>query len=136
MLEKMMGTRSVITVYENEQALLSMYGQYDGYPEGVGLSLAQFLDSGQLINGFTSGDEGNFNGAGCLAAQLVCHFKKDVGGFYIVPVGETESFNYHVYVSRKENGSYNKIKVVIDDGFGKQIFAGTVKKMLKFCEKK
>jgi hypothetical protein len=39
---------------------------------------------------------------GCLAAQMIAHFKDGVGGFYLVPdTGETEEYNYTI---QEKNG--------------------------------
>jgi len=89
-----MGTRSLTHVIETykhngkkkKQTLLTMYRQYDGYPSGHGADLVNFLEGSKVVNGYGMGDEGSkkvFNGTGCLAAQLVAHFKKGVGGFYL-----------------------------------------------------
>ena len=93
-----MGTRSltrVFNTYKDEknnkqvkQQLVNMYRQYDGYPEGHGTELADFLKSGKVVNGIGSTNETErlFNGAGCLAAQMIAHFKDGAGGFYIEPI--------------------------------------------------
>jgi hypothetical protein len=42
-----------------------------------------------------------FNGAGCLAAQLVAHFKQGAGGFYIEPPNAKncgEEYTYDIEV--------------------------------------
>jgi len=89
-----MGTRSLTHVIETykhngkkkKQTLLTMYRQYDGYPSGHGADLVNFLEGSKVVNGYGMNDEGSkkvFNGTGCLAAQLVAHFKKGVGGFYL-----------------------------------------------------
>jgi hypothetical protein len=90
-----MGTRSLTHVIETykdngkkkKQTLLTMYRQYDGYPSGHGADLVEFLEGSRVVNGYTSSDMVSekrvFNGTGCLAAQLVAHFKKGIGGFYL-----------------------------------------------------
>jgi len=78
-----MGTRSLTYVYDVGEPILCMYRQFDGYPSGHGAELADFLLPIDLINGFEIADQGRkaANGMGCLAAQLVVHFKSDAGGF-------------------------------------------------------
>lgn len=88
-----MGTRSLTYVKEKykteegkikEVSICCMYRQYDGYPSGHGLELAEFLNSGKLVNGIGMDEkERVFNGTGCLAAQMVAHFKKGAGGIYL-----------------------------------------------------
>ena len=95
-----MGTRSLTFVYEENKPIINMCRQFDGYVSGHGQELADFLKSGTLVNGYSSTEQTHFNGMGCLAAQLICNFKKSVGGFYIYPVDSTDcwqEYEYHVY---------------------------------------
>lgn len=93
-----MGTRSTTTVYdENGQPLVCLYRQYDGYYTAHGAELAKFLAEMRVVNGMGSSMPTKVaNGMGCLAAQLIAHFKKNVGSFYIVPVGNTQEYNYSI----------------------------------------
>ena len=127
-----MGTRSltkVFNTYKNENKnkqvkiqLVNMYRQYDGYPSGHGTELADFLKSGKVVNGIGSTNETErlFNGAGCLAAQMIAHFKVGAGGFYIEPITAKDcgqEYEYEVIVDFDtkevtlkcfENGYINK----------------------------
>ena len=47
-----MGTRSLTFVYDGKEPMINMYRQYDGYPQGHGKELADFLNSGTMVNGF------------------------------------------------------------------------------------
>lgn len=82
-----MGTRSLTYVVDDKNdAILCMYRQFDGYPSGHGMELSKFLEGITLIKGIGAGQDemGKFaNGAGCLAAQIVAHFKEEVGQFYL-----------------------------------------------------
>ena len=83
-----MGTRSntvvIETGHEKEQILLNLYRQMDGYPSGQGKDLCDFLSTISMVNGIgLSNTRKVANGAGCLAAQLVAHFKEGAGDFYI-----------------------------------------------------
>lgn len=102
-----MGTRSLTYIYNGTKAdmgkpMVCMYRQFDGYPEGHGEELANFLLSGNLVNGIpANNDERLFNGMGCLAAQMVCYFKKDCGGIYLYApeLGQDcwQEYEYHVW---------------------------------------
>jgi len=91
-----MGTRSltrVIETYRDDKkdkqvnvTLVNMYRQYDGYPSGHGVELVDFINSGKVVNGLGADDRNVFNGAGCLAAQMIAHFKNGAGGFYLMPI--------------------------------------------------
>jgi hypothetical protein len=97
-----MGTRCLTIVYDHGKPIVNLYRQYDGYPSGHGAELAEFL--GQFVavtNGIAMNEKRRTaNGMGCLAAQLVSHFKQSVGGFYIHSVEDKEcgqDYEYHVY---------------------------------------
>ena len=79
----------------------SIYQQYDGYPDGVGMELAEFLALKTVINGFgVESMETHANGAGCLAAQYIKEFKTGIGGFYMTSKEDTQEYNYKVVVGR------------------------------------
>ena len=124
-----MGTRSLTYVYEGDidsKCIVCMYAQFDGYPDGHGASLAEFLLSGKMVNGFGNSPVKEFNGMGCLAAQMVANFKTKVGGFYLYPIDTTDAwqeYNYHIY----EN------KTLVLDGNNKKLFEGTWQEFHKFC---
>jgi hypothetical protein len=120
-----MGTRSLTFVYDGEKPIVNMYRQFDGYPEGHGQELAEFLMSGEMVNGFSDTTIRQFNGMGCLAAQMIANFKNSVGGFYIHAVTDTDcwqDYEYHVY----EN------KVVIKNP-SEVIFEGDYNEFMAFC---
>ena len=108
-----MGTRSLTRVIETyterkteklvKQKIITMYRQYDGYPSGMGMDLANFLTSGKVVNGISpSENERVFNGAGCLAAQLVAEMKDGAGNIYLYPNNATDcgqEYEYEIIVS-------------------------------------
>ena len=103
-----MGTRSNTVVYDeyfndgSSVQILNLYRQHDGYTDGHGAELLAFLEPMTIVNGITTGLTNIANGSGCLAAQLVSHFKDGVGGFYIMaPLGEEmeNDYTYKIYVS-------------------------------------
>jgi hypothetical protein len=120
-----MGTRSLTFVYDGDKPIINMYRQFDGYPKGHGSELSEFLMSGEIVNGFSNDNAKEFNGMGCLAAQMIVYFKKSVGGFYIYPVDTndySQDYEYHVYED----------KVVIQNP-GEVIFSGTWNEFRDFC---
>jgi hypothetical protein len=120
-----MGTRSLTFVYNDGAPIINMYRQFDGYPTGHGRELAEFLTSGKLVDGYSEKQSVQFNGMGCLAAQMIANFKNSVGGFYIYSVDSTDcwqEYEYHVY----EN------KVVVKNPT-EVIFSGTWDKFHSFC---
>ncbi len=110
-----MGTRSTTHIFElredgtpiaamlrraNKNHLVSIYRQFDGYPDGHGKELFDFAKNMTIVNGFTGGMKAgtHANGAGCFAAQLVKHFKEDIGGIYITTKDDRQEYDYFLYV--------------------------------------
>lgn len=121
-----MGTRC-LTIVEDEQGkeLVTLYRQFDGYPEGHGAELKSFLHGFHIVNGISDRNaKKTANGAGCLAAQLVTHFKSQsrLGGFYLYPqgtrdVGEEYIYRVRVYGPDWEKGQEGWISLtVIENG--------------------
>lgn len=130
-----MGTRALTFVYnEHNEVILNLYRQYDGYIEGHGRELAEFLAGKTLVNGFGKESTSLANGMGCLAASLVAHFKETVGGFYIHSVTSTDcgqDYEYHVYKDR--------VKVlgpgsIFNPGVNANLFEGSWAEFAKFCK--
>ena len=120
-----MGTRSLTFVYEENKPVVNMYRQFDGYPSGHGQELAEFLLSGELVNGYSDENAKVFNGMGCLAAQMIVNFKKSVGGFYIYPIESNDcwqDYEYHIYED-----------TVVVKNPDEVIFSGTWKQFHNFC---
>ena len=75
-----MGTRCLTIVRNyNREPQAVMYRQSDGYPDGHGAELAEFMSGRKISNGLRGGCD---NGAQCLGASLFAHFKEEPGGFY------------------------------------------------------
>ena len=142
-----MGTRSltrVIETYkddngkEKKQLLVTMYRQYDGYPSGHGQELADFLNAGKVVNGLGVGNTQKlFNGAGCLAAQMVSHFKGDeAGGIYLYPNNTKDvwqNYEYHVLV---DFDSKTVTLICYESGKRKKkLFQGSPDKFNEFVKK-
>jgi hypothetical protein len=131
-----MGTRSNTVVINDGVKILNLYRQFDGYPSGHGAELAAFLAPLKMVNGYGIGTEAEpqFNGMGCLAAQLVAKFKTGVGGFYIDnPEGACD--NDYTYTIEGNTFEPEKgIRVSVIDYRGTKVFNGTVKAFTKFCK--
>ncbi len=126
-----MGTRSLTFVYDTyrdgHEPILCLYRQYDGYPSGHGVELAEFLRGKRVVNGLGRDNSNVFNGMGCLAASLVANFKTAAGGFYIhAPIvgrDDGQDYEYHIYEDR----------VVVKNYSGNEMFAGNWDKFSNFC---
>lgn len=135
-----------------------MYRQYDGYPSCHGMELYEFLKDFSIINGIGNLDENKkyANGAGCIAAQLVSHFKTDVEGIYLYPTDSKdvwEEFVYEIHLKFLKNPTKNfiidkddveihlknlenskEIFMIVKDGFGNKLFEGDLNEFKTFCE--
>jgi hypothetical protein len=88
-----MGTRATIHIAKREEGvsfseipekkIVSIYNQYDGYPEGLGVTIASYLDNKTIVNGIGVDRNTVFNGLGCLAASLIAELKEEAGNVYI-----------------------------------------------------
>jgi hypothetical protein len=119
-----MSTRSTVKFYNGvqEQPILSVYQQFDGYISGVGHELANWLKKKKVINGISGQTmEGGFaNGMGCLAAQFVAEHKTSIGSLYITTPDNEQDYNYNV---RLIDGSF---MIEVDD------FKGTPDELLNY----
>ena len=139
-----MGTRSLTRVIPRqkglsyadghlhpEKSVVNIYRQYDGYPEGHGQDLAEFLSEFTIVNGFSPGsqDKKVANGTGCLAAQLVEYLKEgQVGGVYLEQCnGEPgDSWEEYIYTLYPKEGEPTFISIY--DVYKEEcIFVGTAK---------
>ena len=111
-----MGTRCLTVVKDDGKDVCVLYRQFDGYPEGHGLELCEFLNKIKRITNGISGDpKGTANGMGCLAAQLVAHFKNEVGQFYLYPSGTRDVGEEFIYVVKNKDGAPY---VIVYDTYG------------------
>ena len=143
-----MGTRSKTSFIEKRGEelthLVSVYQQYDGYIDGVGHEIAEYILSKKMCNGIPLGRNtyNLANGFNCLIAQFIRDFKKDVGGLYITTEDNIQEYNYDIIF---DNDLYfsdthvdyeinNYIKVKVTDWNKQIIFEGTLKELLEFEE--
>jgi hypothetical protein len=144
-----MGTRSLTFVYDEQEVIINMYRQYDGYPTGHGAELAEFLGQFRMTNGIPVGRDKTAdriaNGMGCLAAQLVSNFKgNDAGQFYLYPASATDcgqDYEYHIYKDdeglrvRITDRGCNMFGLTMSDK-NDAIFDGTLAEFTEFCTEK
>ena len=145
-----MGTRSLTRVIDRQEGLsfakghlaknvgksyVNMYKQFDGYIEGMGVNLSEYLLPFTIVNGLTLDEERKIaNGGGCLAAQIVAHFKEDAGGIYLHPTNGKpgdcwEEYIYTIFVT--DNQEKDNIIIAVYDVWEKDtIFVGTPAELL------
>lgn len=136
-----MGTRSVTRFIEilddngkkEERVLCAIYQQYDGYLDGVGCEIAEFLQPIKMVNGIGSDNENIANGIGCLAAQFIAKFKTRVGGLYMTSINDVQEYNYDILVGWECEGFNVKPTqpIIRVEYYGKS-FEGTVAEFKEF----
>ena len=132
-----MATRAIIRIAEREEGVTfsehqkdyhtQLYHHYDGYPEGLGVTLANYLNDISLVNGM-GGNSHQANGLGCLAAQLVCELKDGPGNVYIDKAGAKRDWIDYVYYVWATEGK--DVWISIFDYNDECIFVGTPQKLL------
>jgi hypothetical protein len=135
-----MGTRSLTFVKnEDNEPIINMYRQYDGYPSGMGVDLLEFLDGLHMVNGIRVGEKKRIaNGVHCLAAQLVSHFKADAGGIYLYPTTDTncwQEYEYHIQLVENSKGKEVLHIKVYDNAESKWLFQGTIRRFKNWINK-
>ena len=134
-----MGTRSLTRVIPRQKGLsydeghkhvdkssINMYRQYDGYPQGHGLELAEFLSDFTVVNGLGADSyQGKIaNGSSCLAAQLVQHFKDGPGNVYLEALDDGDHWEEYIYTLFPKEGEPTYISIY--DVYAKEcVFVGT-----------
>lgn len=107
-----MGTRCLTVFKDGKQEIVVMYRQSDGYPDGHGKELADFLKGKTIVNGMSGEPEDTiFNGMGCLAASVVAKFKDGPGGIYLHPPGTRNCGEEYIYTVSGETGEEPTIEV-------------------------
>ena len=132
-----MGTRATIHIAKREEGvsfseipekkIVSIYNQYDGYPEGLGVTIASYLDNKTIVNGLGGDRDTVFNGLGCLAASLIAELKEEAGNVYIDNPDFPHGWLDYEYVVWGNSGK--GIWISIFDYCGNCIFVGKPSKL-------
>lgn len=125
------GTVKASQQYGDERLpIMSLYIHNDSYPSGVGLELAQFLQSYTIVNGLGLGDYDTkkANGAGCLMAQYIAHIKDGPGNVYLAPIDQQEEFNYYVHFK-----GVTIALITVTDWNDDALFSGNLEEFAEWC---
>ncbi len=122
-----MGTRSLTVVMDGKDEIMLLYRQLDGYPTGHGQDLKDFLAPFKICNGFgTEQSKGKWaNGMGCLAAQIVAHFKDGIGQFYLYKPG-ARGFDEEYIYTVQENKNHTLDLEVFGVYDKKVLYSGSI----------
>ena len=116
-----------------DKALCNMYHHYDGYPQYLGVKLAEFVKDLEVGSGAGGKIYKRANGAGCLAAQMIAFFKDCVGNIYLhdhkhdLDHAGWEEYIYTLYPKEGEPTWISIYKTYEQD----VIFVGTANKLIK-----
>ena len=133
-----MATRATISIARREEGvsfsekpdktIVDIYHHYDGYPEGLGVKLASYLDGKVVTTGLSGDTTYSFNGMGCLAASLIAELKDGPGNVYIEdPERKHGWIDYEYFVWGDDNKS---VWISIFDG-DECIFVGEPDRLLE-----
>ena len=133
-----MGTRATIHIAKREEGvsfseipkkkLVSIYNQYDGYPDGLGVTLANYLLGTKIVNGLGGDRDTVFNGLGCMAASIIAELKEEAGNVYIDDPNSPHGWLDYEYVIW--GSDHKDIWISIFDG-NNCIFVGKPYKLLR-----
>lgn len=126
-----MGTRSLTKIIRkyDDKPITCMYRQYDGYLEGHGVELAEWLEKYTIVNGIGLDDDRKIaNGMECLSAQMFENFKDGVGDIYCYHPDSTDCGEEFLYEISEEDSEL--IITATDVWEKKVIFKGGPKELL------
>jgi hypothetical protein len=138
-----MATRATIHIAKREEGvsfsekppytIVDIYHHWDGYPEGLGVTLGWYLSGRKIVNGISSNMNEDLvnNGMGCLAASLVAHLKDGPGNVYIEGRDQHTWIDYYYYIWG-DDGKTIYISIFSDDGC---IFVGEPEDLLDKYDK-
>ena len=140
-----MGTRATIHIAKREEGvsfseipekkLVSIYHHFDGYPEYLGVTIANYLDGKRIVNGLSDRSKPVFNGLGCLAASLIAELKDEPGYVYVDDPNHPHGGLDYEYVVWGDSGK--GIWFSIFNYCGDCIFVGKSEKLLnKYTQNK
>ena len=138
-----MATRALINFVEREDGVsfsehpgvdkihFQIYNHYDGYPSGLGVTLANYLQDYKVVNGLGNDQELVANGIGCLTAQTVKYLKDGPGNIYLHKPSKIDWEDYEYFIWCKEG---HGVWISILDYNGNCIFVGEPDKLIEKYE--
>ena len=107
-----MATSAQLTIYnKNDEPICRLYFHYDGYIDGVGKEIVDFLEEREYVTSLAAQSKPSSNFCNetedmeDLAAQIVCHFKNlhPVGNVYLYPVNQ-DIYTDYAYFLKAQKG--------------------------------
>lgn len=152
-----MSTRALVKTFRSfkdkrkkNQEICTIYHHSDGYPDGLGMVLYEFLKDFWVVNGIRRSEEKPFaNGMGCLTAQLIAHLKDEPGNVSVAATGTNDIWEEYVYEIYKDDQNpqeydsppsiFHKLKMKVIEVCGEEkqeIYNGHISDFKKFVEQK
>jgi len=134
-----MATRALINFAKREEGVsfnehpgidaihTQIYHHYDGYPEYLGIKLAEFLNGFKIVNGLGQEEDKIANGMGCLTAQVLANLKEVPGNVYLEKPRNKDWEDYQYFIWATEN---KDVWISVFDYYDKCIFVGTPAKLI------
>jgi len=138
-----MSTRALINVVDRQEGRsfskmlpstaihTQIYNHYDGQPEALGVTLAEYLQYFKIVNGLPMRTDNIANGIDCLSAQLVSYLKDEPGNIYLRPPGNLGTEDYVYYIWVKEG---SRIMISIFDYLEECIYVGDCESLIEKYE--
>ena len=141
-----MATRALINFVDREDGVsfsehpgvdkihTQIYHHYDGYPSGLGVTLAYYLRPFTVVNGLGNSydcERKVANGMGCLAAQTVQYLKDRPRNVYLHKPAKIDWEDYEYFIWCKEG---HGVWISIFDYEGNCIFVGEPDKLIEKFE--
>lgn len=125
-------TSCTTTIFRRHRprALVTMFRFSNGYPEAHGKELAVFLKNIEIVGHQVPNHPKPFAmGPGCLAAQMVAHFKQGPGHIYLAECPGEPDYDY--LVSIDDDGT---VELRVHDSSYDLIFAGSPQDFLEWLK--
>lgn len=116
-----MRTRSLTVIQElSGREICGLYRNNNGGLTEHGAELKAFLDGFRVVNGVgvVSREKVAF-GMGCLTAQVIAHFTRELGSYYVCPAGTNscnEDYLYTIYFERQSRFSWPALSIQVKAG--------------------
>lgn len=130
-----MGTRALVHVKDDETpetTLITIYRQYDGYPEGLGKEIIEKFANHQITNGISlnrPNPESFSNGMGEFAADLLYFLKEShpSGNIYVFPPDCSDVGEEYTYTITQTDDGFLAMECV--NCSGKTLFKGKMQNL-------
>ena len=138
-----MSTRAQVNIMNENHItpVASLYIHGDGYPEGIGVEIADICKGIKIVDGISPGKNDVANGMGCLAARIISILKLDdmgivmPGRVYLKNIEDDYDVTFKYEIVTQGIGKEVVIKIW-SCGLNRLIFQGTPEEVINEFEDK